>query len=122
MPEGSIEFGQGALNGVGDFKRIARSLPSPDGFSDLFIDINDTNLLAHGGSLLRKAGIGERSGELLDLTNVIVPVLAADEGGGVDGEGVVDVDASADAAVFLGPPDAFFEIGVGKDFVFAGLG
>lgn len=52
--------------------------------------------------------------DLLDRTDVVVPVLAADEGGGVDGEGVVDVDAAADSAALFGPPDAVLEVGVGE--------
>lgn len=122
MPEGFVEIGKSALNGVGDFKGIARRLPSPDGFSDVLLDIDDRDPLIHRWSLLLKGLFDQLSGEFLNFADVVVAVLTADEGGGVDGEGVVDVDAAADAAVFLGPPDAFFEVGVGEGFVFSRLG
>ena len=54
--------------------------------------------------------------DFFDFADVVVPVLAADEGGGVDGEGVVDVDAAANSAVLLGPPDAFLEVLIGEFF------
>ena len=114
MPEGFVEIGKSALNGVGDFKGIARRLPSPDGFSDLLLDIDDRDPRFHGWSLLLKGLFDQLSGKFLDFADVVVPVLTADEGGGVDGEGIVDVNATADAAIFLGPPDAFFEVGIGE--------